>query len=352
MSTRTKSVYSSRELTHVWANFQKGESRAIRTPQGNLYTSGNTIYSYGSHFPIAKHYWDKKGKHYVLLTTRRYSNTTAKHIGYVTCAIPAYVTVIRCEHVDIGEGTSEYTLQVNTKIHNRNLNAIAEEIKALQGKLAKARINKAYYAGEINRQIANARAYCALFRIRRKFDSAESFVRSYDLAIAKERKAKEAKERKEREELETARELALPVFQAQRDAWIAGSNPAIPLIESPHYHAIHKLYSHYSWERETDTSLRLRPNDPDMVETSHGASFPARHCERVYRFWKALITTGQTYTRGVSSEFPRIGDFQIDRIDESGNIHAGCHTITPEEIERFASVLGISISSPEKAEVT
>lgn len=72
------------ELCHKWAN---QEQESGRNANGSMYFNGSTIYSYGSHFPIAKHIINEQGQRAVLFTERTYSNTTAKHIRnvYMSC---------------------------------------------------------------------------------------------------------------------------------------------------------------------------------------------------------------------------------------------------------------------------
>jgi hypothetical protein len=72
------------ELCHKWAN---QEQESGRNANGSMYFNGSTIYSYGSHFPIAKHIVNEQGQRAVLFTERTYSNTTAKHISkvYMSC---------------------------------------------------------------------------------------------------------------------------------------------------------------------------------------------------------------------------------------------------------------------------
>ena len=53
---------------------------------GNFYFDGDTIYSYGSHFPIARHVKGKGGTSAVLFTTKGYSATTAQHKAIVASA--------------------------------------------------------------------------------------------------------------------------------------------------------------------------------------------------------------------------------------------------------------------------
>lgn len=75
-----RNVFTNSELTHIWANQQQQRGR---NANGSIYFEGSTIYSYGSHFPIAKHIRNEQGQRAVLFTERSYSNTTAKHISHV-----------------------------------------------------------------------------------------------------------------------------------------------------------------------------------------------------------------------------------------------------------------------------
>lgn len=64
--------------------------RIIRNPQFNLFAEGDTIYSYGYHFPIARKLPTIRGKgQRALLTTSTYGVTTAKHISAVRWALVA-----------------------------------------------------------------------------------------------------------------------------------------------------------------------------------------------------------------------------------------------------------------------
>ena len=72
---RTRYVYPSDMVAHLWAH--KSQDFA-RNPGHNFYFHGDTIYSYGSHFPVARHVENKRGRA-VLFTTRDYSVTTSGH---------------------------------------------------------------------------------------------------------------------------------------------------------------------------------------------------------------------------------------------------------------------------------
>jgi len=67
-------------VAHLWAN---READRARTPSGTLFFEGDSIYSYGHHFTIAKHVYNEAGEHAVLFTERSYSKTTAEQINLV-----------------------------------------------------------------------------------------------------------------------------------------------------------------------------------------------------------------------------------------------------------------------------
>jgi len=87
-----KTVFqNSSDIAHLFANQSQDEAR---TSNSNFYFKGNTIYSYGTHFAIAKHI-EVNGLRALLFTLRGYSNTTSKHINYVAQAT-SHLNVIYC----------------------------------------------------------------------------------------------------------------------------------------------------------------------------------------------------------------------------------------------------------------
>ena len=54
---RTRTVHPADMVAHLWAH--KSQDFA-RNPGHNFYFHGDTIYSYGSHFPVARHVENKR----------------------------------------------------------------------------------------------------------------------------------------------------------------------------------------------------------------------------------------------------------------------------------------------------
>ncbi len=75
-------------VAHLWAHQMQDHAR---TGHGSFYFQGADIFSYGSHFRCGSVSKNKAGEIAYLITTRTYSNSTSKHMGYVNGAIPSGV---------------------------------------------------------------------------------------------------------------------------------------------------------------------------------------------------------------------------------------------------------------------
>lgn len=85
----------------------------IRATSGNLYTDGETIWSYGRHFPIAKHLADGR----VLYNISHYSHTTDVHQSHVRGSIDwRGLEVIECRHIDKDRNAQDTRLALRIRI--------------------------------------------------------------------------------------------------------------------------------------------------------------------------------------------------------------------------------------------
>lgn len=81
---------TNQEVADAWAMGCRAESN-------HMFTDGETIYSYGYHFPIAK-----KVNGHVLFNHTRYSVTTSKHQSHVRRAM-RYSNVIPCRAISAND---------------------------------------------------------------------------------------------------------------------------------------------------------------------------------------------------------------------------------------------------------
>lgn len=80
----------------------------------NLFIEGDTIYSYGHHFPIAKRYKTLLGEEITLFNSNDYSSTTASHKSYVINALNG--TILECPNCEIDKAKEYLDKKLNEAI--------------------------------------------------------------------------------------------------------------------------------------------------------------------------------------------------------------------------------------------
>jgi hypothetical protein len=122
-----KKVFSDiSEVAHKWANQLQEDARN----SGNFFFEGDTIYSYGRHFPIAKHIENAQGEKAILFTERTYSVTTSKHVQVVRSAVN-HKNIIYCYNPHA--------------THADNFKAWQNECESVASNLPKAKNRKSTY---------------------------------------------------------------------------------------------------------------------------------------------------------------------------------------------------------------
>ena len=142
------------EVSHYWANKIQPQGKAC-----NMFFEGDIIYSYGYHFPMAKHINDNL----ILFTSKGYSVSTSKHLGITRSAIPSEIEVLTVPEVDIRNNT--------LTSHIDNIEYFINEIKTNFGKSERARKYKEMYLRNGLANINNMKRYLELFKVKSKLPS-------------------------------------------------------------------------------------------------------------------------------------------------------------------------------------
>lgn len=287
--TRQKTVFPTGEIAHLWANKIQDEAR---NSGGNFYFNKHTIYSYGYHFPIAKHIENKKGEKAILMTFRTYSNTTAKHLHEVSAAI-SHKNVIMCYRPDSD--------------HEENFANFRGKIKNELSGLSTARKPEKYIE-PAKRWYEHLKEYCEFFDVKIPKDITQ-LIESADSGKYKEYLIKEqARIKKENAAIERKRIAAIK--QSVID-WQAGKEVYV-----------------------LDHGTYLRVNDGN-IETSKGIKIPLPVAHRVYKQYLAKVEAG-----GCTGN---CGDWKVLEYTVSAatkdNFVIGCHNIQANEIKRIADLL-------------
>jgi hypothetical protein len=303
---RTKTVYGTDEVPHLWAHQRTDHAR---NPQGNLYFHGKTIYSYGSHYPIAV--ISEKDSNTVLFNSNSSTNTTQGQKSSVRSAI-SHKTIIYCSNpVEAEHGD-----------HDRNLKDFEYRAKEPANKIGKAKKPEKYFS-EIESIRNEFLAYTGFFKIKfKKKDYPTVFMEPSPELI------EQAKERVKREK----------VLQAQREA------KALKLAENQlAWWKQNKTY------RETGTSesnnlipaptglkhTYLRIDTEGQIETSKGIELPMDVARRFYHWCRVMAKSG-----GCNGDCKKeILGYPVKVID-SEHIVIGCHDIQWTEINRIATLAG------------
>jgi hypothetical protein len=308
MNKRKKHVFDTGEIPHLWAHRTQDEAQ---NRQGNLYFTGDAIYSYGSHFPIARHLTNDAGERAVLFTTATHSVTTSSHCSAVRSAIPSGIRVFHVPNVCHGRYSGS---ELTANDHTGNLNDYAERIEKHVITSARARSS---YAKTWNNQSAGhlrdqAFAYSAFFGLPAPNIAEVPELDSDALTTIRKREARRSAEKAE----QTKRERAEAIVRQQEliTKWRAGQ------------------YSGCFYD--VPTMLRI---DGDEVVTSRGARFPVLHAKRALAFIREVRESKQAYAR--NGRTIHLGPYSIDRIESDGTVKAGCHVVSWEEIERLAPLL-------------
>ena len=297
-------IYPNRELPHLWAHQSQDEAR---NSTSSLYFEGPTIYSYGSHFPIARHVTNERGERAVLFTTAHHSVTTSGHCSAVASAIPPNVPVFHVPHL-----RSSWD---ELPDHADNVESYVRRISELLGKAKRARVNRDWHQREALALREQLRGYVAFFDLiaalpeSNELDELEAWIREH-----------EAEERQRREEAARIAERVRRRDQAEQIQRFLAGDP------------------YASYVAGVSPMLRVVG---DEVETSLGARFPRAHAIRGLAFVRKVRASGQEYVR--NGHTIHLGNYVIDRIDSDGSVHAGCHVVRWEEIERIAPQLNAPI---------
>lgn len=334
-------------VAHQWAHGITGKYKKDTHAPG-LFFSGDTIYSYGYHFPIAAiHQKNKRAKKVVLFTLRDYSQSTSAHKSEVQSAV-SHLEKIYC--YDPKSASNGY--------HSENLeyweNRASEHVESL----AKARRPGKYY-GAIAALRSELQKYCKYFGITKGNNSIlKSFTAIWtnptkkELEIIAEHEKKDAVTRER--QIAAAKERSL-LWQAQYDerrreenrlkqikneaitnnadklneAWLNGDDYLVLGYEGEPEHGT-DTYKHV---KIFGGNVRLRVKDGN-IETTKNVEIPIPVAQRFYSWLQRMRSTG-----GCNGDCKhKILDYEVSRVDSEG-FEVGCHNIEWSEAERIAKQL-------------
>lgn len=285
------------EVAHIWAQQKQKEGRA-----GHLFFKDKSIYSYGRHFEIARFVNDDT----VLFTTRRYSNTTAKHKNEVRRAI---------SHKDI-----LYVPCFDN--HNENISYYLRRAKESKEKALRAIAYGGYHCVDVKRYLDEGLKYVGHFKVDKELKKEvvklagllekDKLFSNEEKETLKRRKLSNEKRLKTREDnLKIARAQAQEKYLKEIEDWKNGVIERAP----------------YSYSFDNPVVLRVKD---DRIETSKGAQITVKTALKLWEVIKAKQ----------SVEGFKLDNYEAQEIKDNV-LTVGCHHIPLSELERIAGLLGV-----------
>jgi hypothetical protein len=301
-----KTVFTSNEIAHVWARQSQESGRT--TGNGSIYFRNERIYSYGSHFCMARIIGDGK----VLITNRGYSVSTSKHLSLVRSAVSHFdrVYVAYPEDSNLVRNLEAFRVTIANLLTDLNNPRKQPKTKELIRGELEYNVNSigSYLAAvgktekDVKKELGNEYKTFEAFREAAMNDQARGELA---VKLEKERKARESRDLRERKERNKKSAAAL-------ELWKQGGNV--------------NAYQ-YNWN-DLPVALRAIPADEtekEYVQTSQGAIVPYKAAKLLY----ALIQAGKDI------KGHEIGGYTV--ISLNGVLTIGCHKIERAEVERFAN---------------
>ncbi len=318
-----KTKFSNREVPHLWAHKTQAHARG-----SNIFFDGDTIYSYGRHFPIARHLKNKKGVECILFTTRDYSSTTQKHKSRVMSAIPMNMRefTFYVEHPDKYPDNSEFE-----RLEKIAANWVFKSKKALKK-------NRASYLANAQGRLEEAKQLKEFFGIKGKIKTMEQlgvFLKDIKKAKEEEKLAnirnEELNKEREKRRLEE-RKLEIARAEVNLEVWKSGTNiGGISILP-------------YAYGRIESGRITLNDGYNDIpfketieLVTSKGARVPIEHIKKVSKLIRSILENHKTYKK--NGHTIHLGHYVLDEIKENGELVAGCHIFQKEEVLRILDLV-------------
>jgi hypothetical protein len=257
-----------------------------------MFYEGDTIYSYGYHFPIARKVTAPNGETVILFTTESYSVSTAKHKTIVRRAIGYHTPNV----LEVPLRVSQYSNILLTV--DATVLILIDQTKELADKWTRARSNKSWYAARIADKIETANRLIECWQLDRPRITSPEDIGEYVKAYQEEERRKQIA--KDNAEKKAIRE------------WVQGASIRPPHTRIPY--------------------VRVKEN---TLETSWGIKVPLREALPVFRLAKLIQKCGSEWC---PTKYHAVGGWRLDRITADGTVRAGCHAI-PFKVQLEAAKL-------------
>lgn len=279
-------------VAHNWAHQTGRKRRGF-----NMFYEGDTIYSYGYHFPLAKFFTAPNGERVVLVNDASYSVSTSKHQTIVRRAL-GY------QREDV-----VYVPDLSRMQPKDWITKLDKDIETSAGKWQRARVYKASHARNMEWSIKTINRIIDLWQLDEPYRFMPGDIGAYIAASEERRKAEaKAKDLKDREDIKK---------------WLNGED-----VRPPHTRIPYVRVKNYSVGT-------IHTEHKSIVETSWGVRVPLDAAMKLHRLAGLVRIVGKPW----SPKSPASVDgWPIKGIGPDGTLTVGCHVI-PFKVQQEAAKL-------------
>ncbi len=295
------------DVAHEWANGVYREIKAAR-----VFTSddGQTIYSYGTHWPIARRVSLPGRDMFAVFNPKSYgSSSTSTHTN----------AALRANHLPVVYGIPDSRLDPSEAgYHRSTIEYYRNHLRICNDNINSAtkQKQKEAYIYEFNQTVERIRAYFRAFEIDIPSELVVSTPENYAAAVkAEELRQEKARIKAQKDKFKLFTKETLPKWRrGEGRAYI--STPMVKLG---------KVNVNLDYVRYVD----------DRLETTQAVEFSTAVARRL---WPHLLALPEDWPAGSSESF-KFGSYDLKAIWPT-HIVVGCHSFTWDELRRIAVIIG------------
>lgn len=350
---KQREVYEGDTIAHMWAHGLDKGQRIRNGGRNNFFAEGDTIYSYGHHFPIAKRVEvidpeTKATRVQYFVNPNGYSVTTNGHKYTVRGAIPKHCRSwhVPPTHKSVNaSGGHGYAVNLWDEIGERSGVKVADyyngEILQAAKDAQRPRIRHATRQGHLDRiaeLVAEWRELHRTFRLRCSVDrvkapTGDAMEHAKSLAVkhAADVKRERAAAAKREAEAEALRAVARERRRVEALRYVSDWRRGMAGV---HWRVRGTEDDSFCWSIKDVGYPLLRLDDKALnVETSFGAEVDAADARRLLGALPALLA------RGGIDEGYKVGGYSGVGVNRTG-VTIGCHRIPWAEVVAFCAHVG------------
>ena len=296
-----------KHLAHIWAQQNSPDKKC-----GSIFFEGDTIYSFGHHYPLAKFF----GTDTVLINVSKEnlggSSFTSRHRQ----AVRAATRHLTCFDVEGIPKTEEEGVQ--------GYRDKMEEILSVCDKPRVREITKAraiQIAYEVHSEMVKFIMHFGLSNdLIATFPADDQWARTF-LTLHDQGEAARREDRRLRESIKEQEKLG---------RWLKGEDVGSLWNTPPHLRV-----KKYILSNKVDGDAVLST----VVQTSLGAQVPYEDARRMFGLIQTFWIAGRTFRASEQSQAEMVRHFTLSTITNT-QVQIGCHTFDRSEVERFAKQEG------------